>query len=359
MKSEDQHTHSEIIIVRRGGHDDHDDHHGGVWKIAYADFMTAMMALFLVMWLVNAKDEEEKAVIANYFNPIKLVDHETTIRGVKQNDAENDNTSFVDPKLGEGAQSENGQLNFAEEAELMRDPYTGLEKIVDVKRTVKDHSDKNTENSMSMEQENGDSKETSKVGTDYYDPFSLNYWNQHSVSNALVKAETPLAFQQLAQENFLPSQESLDFAKELTDFMKETVNDHHVSVYVEPTREGVIIELMDQPQREMFRVGSSVPTVETVEMIGEMAKIIAKHQGDVIISGHTDSRPYRSANRDNWQLSTARAQMAYYMLVRGGLDEKRILRVEGYADRDLKNTADPYAAENRRISIFIRTPNGE
>ncbi len=36
----------EIIIVRRGRHDDHDGHHGGVWKIAYADFMTAMMAFF-------------------------------------------------------------------------------------------------------------------------------------------------------------------------------------------------------------------------------------------------------------------------------------------------------------------------
>ncbi|ABM44931.1 hypothetical protein X471_01194 [Bartonella bacilliformis str. Heidi Mejia] len=357
MKSEDQHTHSEIIIVRRGGHDDHDDHHGGVWKIAYADFMTAMMALFLVMWLVNAKDEEEKAVIANYFNPIKLVDHETTIRGVKQNDAEDNNTPSVDPTRREEAQSENGQLNLTEEAELMRDPYTGLEKIVDAKRTMQDQSDKNAENSTSMEQENGDSRENSKVGIDYYDPFSLNYWKQ-AASDALVKAETPLAFQKLAQENF-PSQESIDFAKELTEFMKETVNDHHVSVYVEPIKEGVIIELMDQPQREMFRVGSSLPTAETVEVIGEMAKIIAKHQGDVIISGHTDSRPYRSANRDNWQLSTARAQMAYYMLVRGGLDEKRILRVEGYADRDLKNKADPYAAENRRISIFIRNPNGE
>lgn len=39
-------TKREIIIVRRGGHDDHEAHHGGVWKIAYADFMTAMMAFF-------------------------------------------------------------------------------------------------------------------------------------------------------------------------------------------------------------------------------------------------------------------------------------------------------------------------
>ena len=47
--------------------------------------------------------------------------------------------------------------------------------------------------------------------------------------------------------------------------------------------------------------------------------------------------------------------MAYYMLTRGGLDQKRILRVEGYADRDPKIPADPYAAQNRRIDIFLKT----
>ena len=63
----------EIIIVKRGGHGDH-GHHGGAWKIAFADFMTAMMALFLVLWLINAANEETKKSVASYFNPVKLVD---------------------------------------------------------------------------------------------------------------------------------------------------------------------------------------------------------------------------------------------------------------------------------------------
>ena len=46
--------------------------------------------------------------------------------------------------------------------------------------------------------------------------------------------------------------------------------------------------------------------------------------------------------------------MAYYMLVRGGLDEKRVERVEGYADRKLKVPNNPLADENRRIEIFLR-----
>src|ERR1700731_353542 len=58
-----------IIIVKRrkkGG----EGHHGGAWKVAYADFVTAMMAFFLVMWLVTAVSKDKRAAIFEYFkNP--------------------------------------------------------------------------------------------------------------------------------------------------------------------------------------------------------------------------------------------------------------------------------------------------
>ncbi|KML39174.1 MULTISPECIES: flagellar motor protein MotB, partial [Burkholderia] len=41
-----------LVVVRRKKGEDHDAHHGGAWKIAYADFVTAMMAFFLLMWLL-------------------------------------------------------------------------------------------------------------------------------------------------------------------------------------------------------------------------------------------------------------------------------------------------------------------
>jgi len=50
-------------IIQAGGH------HGGAWKVAYADFVTAMMAFFLLMWLLNATTEEQRQGIAAYFNP--------------------------------------------------------------------------------------------------------------------------------------------------------------------------------------------------------------------------------------------------------------------------------------------------
>ncbi len=73
--------HPEIIIIKRkGGHAA--GHHGGAWKIAFADFMTAMMAFFLVLWIINATDKDTKTVIARYFNPTKLENPARARKGV-------------------------------------------------------------------------------------------------------------------------------------------------------------------------------------------------------------------------------------------------------------------------------------
>lgn len=57
------------IIVKKIIADDHGGHHGGAWKVAYADFVTAMMAFFLLMWLIGATDEDQRKAIADYFAP--------------------------------------------------------------------------------------------------------------------------------------------------------------------------------------------------------------------------------------------------------------------------------------------------
>ncbi|WCR10238.1 chemotaxis protein MotB [Paracoccus stylophorae] len=57
------------IIVRRADGSAEAGHHGGAWKVAYADFVTAMMAFFLLMWLLNATTEKQRAGLADYFNP--------------------------------------------------------------------------------------------------------------------------------------------------------------------------------------------------------------------------------------------------------------------------------------------------
>jgi chemotaxis protein MotB len=118
--------------------------------------------------------------------------------------------------------------------------------------------------------------------------------------------------------------------------------------------EGILISLTDDFNFGMFAIGSAEPqprVVRAMEMIGEL---LAAQPGSFVIRGHTDSRAYKSRAFDNWRLSSARAQMAAYMLMRGKLDERRIERVEGHSDRALRNTLDPLAAENRRIEILLR-----
>jgi chemotaxis protein MotB len=124
---------------------------------------------------------------------------------------------------------------------------------------------------------------------------------------------------------------------------------------VAETENGVLISVSDQSNFGMFEIGSAVPNRDTVLAMEKISKILSTHKGRIRIDGHTDGRPFKSDTYDNWRLSTARAQTAYYMLVRAGLDEKRVMEVAGFADRKLKIKDDPYADANRRIEILLET----
>ena len=82
---------SEVVIIRRRSGEDEGKHHGGVWKIAYADFMTAMMAFFLVMWLINSTDKKTLTQVATYFNPMRLTDKKPNPKGLHEPDAAESN----------------------------------------------------------------------------------------------------------------------------------------------------------------------------------------------------------------------------------------------------------------------------
>ena len=61
------------VIIKRVKKASHDGHHGGAWKVAYADFVTAMMAFFLLMWLLGSTTKAQRQGIADYFKtPLKV-----------------------------------------------------------------------------------------------------------------------------------------------------------------------------------------------------------------------------------------------------------------------------------------------
>ncbi|HUY68995.1 MAG TPA: flagellar motor protein MotB, partial [Alphaproteobacteria bacterium] len=72
-----------IIIIRKkkkgGGHG---GHHGGAWKVAYADFVTAMMSFFLLLWLLNVTTDIQRRGIADYFSPASVSKSESGAGGV-------------------------------------------------------------------------------------------------------------------------------------------------------------------------------------------------------------------------------------------------------------------------------------
>jgi chemotaxis protein MotB len=407
----DPETHREIVIVRRG-REHEEGHHGGVWKIAYADFMTAMMAFFLVMWLINAANEETKAAVAAYFNPVKLMDRQSRPKGIEEIDNQEGKVRFesLDATEAETKSARNEKQvqspPATEERQIFKDPYAVLAEIATESGVLQNRSAAGEGGSNRAGPSTG-----AEGGDAYRDPFNPNYWSTHVEDEIFPLADSPVtpppsqdeaiapkpseAFEvqakqvalekrmaagaPLADAKTAPSNDvrptnaekaatakdeksgaveinaARELAAEILQKTSTSSEEKAPDISVVPMEDGVMIQLTDRVDYGMFAIGSAKPDKRVVQVLDEIAKIIATRKGDVIISGHTDARPFKSETYDNWRLSSARAHMAYYMLTRGGLNAKRILRVEGYADRDPKIPADPYAAQNRRIDIFLKT----
>jgi len=398
----------EILIVRRI-EDDEGTAKGGAWKIAHADFMTAMMAFFLIMWLVGVSDQETKAGVANYFNPVQLADSTSNKKGLDdpQNvppERETDNNKKGREKgsgLGTGGKSEQLQKPRFKEGALFQDPYAVLAKIAE-------EIEPNPHDTLGADVTPGESDVPGlKSGEAFRDPFDPLYWQVAPVEE--MKAETPpkpgtaspapakAEIDVLASSNSkalvadrpasktasaaAPAESKVppesqgsagagasvaasDDAADLkaTELKREIMNAVQPGTDAAPkpqievrrTGAGTMISLTDDFNFSMFAVGSAEPHAKVVQAMAKIAAILQSRPGKIVIRGHTDSRPFKSANYDNWRLSHARAQMALYMLVRGGLDENRIVRVEGHADRDPKIPSDPKADQNRRVEILLQ-----
>lgn len=406
--NDEETTIQELVIIRRRGGGDDEPHHGGVWKIAYADFMTAMMAFFLVMWLINATDKKVLTQVATYFNPLRLTDKAPTPRGLHDSDTGASGTenepgdSLV--KDGKSRSSKVGPQQKIQEDALFKDPYGSLAKLAEQAIA---NEPKTREKSTSGEAKNAEG--TLAGGEAFRDPFDPQY--RQSVSRPQTQVERSEPTEQRptpenqAARDASASQESTGPAKaenqnvaektttpqpdtamakpsdadakqttqtdaaeagkleagKLEMEIKQAVDRLAIGtvpgIEVTTTEDGLLISLTDKFDFGMFAIASAEPRPAMVLVMERIAKLLQARPGQLVVRGHTDARPFRSATYDNWRLSSARAHMAYYMLVRGGVEEKRFLRVEGYADRALKVPSDPEAAQNRRIEILLRRPN--
>ena len=396
--------HGEIIIVRRGG--DHEDgHHGGAWKIAFADFMTAMMCFFLVMWLINAANEQTKASVASYFNPVKLVDRNTNKKGLDDvGDAPtvSGETENTEAKTAAKAKTDAPTHSDAVEetpkhsdASFFADPYAVLAEI---------SAETGRQQNLSEKGEGGASDsgpaDGAAGGEAYRDPFAPDFWTNQVAQNVpeaeasadrpeakegaepdpapaaaapAAAAAPPLPVPAPRPEAPQPSgaraaahaeaEPPAPAAEKAADEIREKIAENFKpgdkaaeEVSVKATDKGVEISITEGLDFGMFEIGSALPEKALVAAMDKIGAVLKERNGRINIKGHTDARPFHNKAYDNWRLSTARAQAAYYMLVRAGLDEKRVAAISGVADREPKDSADPLAAANRRIEILLELP---
>lgn len=390
MSDDKDHMASEVVIVRRRKGSGEEGHHGGAWKIAYADFMTAMMAFFLVMWLVNMTDDKTIVQIANYFNPIQLTDRSPSQKGLHDSDpmalgkspkASAGPEESVEKKLPpnpgrERMEKARQERSAADETKLFLDPMKLLDDVAadadldpqagergPLSGAVDDRSAMPQQPEPRLFDPFDPRAARGKADARASDPQQASRQNADgpSVPPAAAPAETP---SQSGQDAASPQPGPAPHeAGALTAMVRATLmtavaglDGARPAVSVEETSEGVLVSIMDGDDFEMFRRGSAEPLPETLAVITRLGDVIRHAQGKVVVRGHTDARTFRRSTYDNWRLSTARAHMAHYMLRRAGIPDARIEKIEGFADSHLRLPGDPFAAANRRIEYLIRRP---
>lgn len=278
-------------------------HHGGAWKVAYADFVTAMMAFFLLLWLLNAVTEEQKRGIAQYFKPTIAPQNQQSQQAILNGQpavmtaVEGASAAQADVDIQDAQDDAEDNPNKASDDEnpVPADPAQNAEKPVDVKEA----------------------------------------------QEVVAKAE---------QQQFEDVKQKIEQQIQQDPGLADLKN----NIDIQQTPEGLLIQLLDKEKVSMFPTGSASMNERSRQLLSLVAHVVAPLDNKLSISGHTDGTPYRGrADYSNWELSTDRANAARRALVNAGVNGDRIDNISGRADTDPKIKDNPLSPENRRISIVL------
>lgn len=288
----DEDTKEQPIIIKKikkGG-----GHHGGAWKVAYADFVTAMMAFFLLLWLLNVTTDEQLNAISNFFDPThpKVSASQSGAGGV----------------LGGLTMSPDGAMTSNKERIVQPPPGS-------------------TGGNSAMN--------AAKASTDPK-PTPVE-----KAKESMRKSE---------EDRFKKAQDALKIAMQESPALAALAK----HLLVDMTPEGLRIQIVDQKGEPMFASGSARMYEKTRNLITEVGSIITDLPNQISVRGHTDSVPYgHGSDYTNWELSTDRAHSSRRVLLESGLPVVRIDNVIGKAATEPLLPDDPTAAQNRRISIVL------
>ena len=278
-----------IKRIKKGGHG---GHHGGAWKVAYADFVTAMMAFFLLMWLINTTTPEQKRGIADYFAPQSIAQTLSGSGGV-----------LGGKVMGEESARAGGAASVFQK----NSPASPVSK---------------TKSTQAQASQGGGSQSRS----------------ESSDGSSAQDGEFAHAAEAIHQ--------AINANPDLAQLSKQVI--------MEQTPDGLRIQLVDQDGRPMFRQGTAEPMPYAKRLLAEIGRIVDRLPNRVSISGHTDGAVFEGPNgTTNWELSAARANAGRALLAAGGLNADRIYEVAGKAGSEPLLPEDPNASANRRLSITL------
>jgi len=289
------------IIVRRKKRGSHGGHHGGAWKVAYADFVTAMMSFFLLLWLLNVTTSDQRKGLADYFAPASISKSESGAGGVMGGKS-------LNPK---GAQLSDSSPPSIDDRVI---PTVG-------------------------KGEEGDEETAGKAehpeGAEGKPPQT-----EQELAEAMRREEA------LFEEAEGALRKAIEGSPALQDLAQQMVIDR--------TPEGLRIQILDREKFSMFPSGGSVPYERGRDLLRLVGKVIARLPNKISVTGHTDSSPFPAGSRrNNWTLSSERATVSLDELVAGGVNPNRVVRVVGMADREPFVADNPKDPRNRRISIVL------
>jgi chemotaxis protein MotB len=247
------------IIIKRKKIISGGGHHGGAWKVAYADFVTAMMAFFLMLWLLGSVTEDKRKGIADYFSP----------------------TFSLQSQSGGG------------EGVLGGTSFSVVESLTD------------------------------KIAT------KERFDAESQLLQEIQKALEAFSGQTAAPELLL----------------------QHVNIRL--TDEGLVVDIFDLPGSPLFDATGNSPNPVLIALADIIAQAFALVQNPVAIAAHSASFP--SVIRENpvWPLTVGRAMAMRQELLGRGLDDLRISRVVGHADRAPALIENPMAVRNNRLEVVL------
>ncbi|MEO1139053.1 MAG: flagellar motor protein MotB [Pseudomonadota bacterium] len=268
-------------VIAGGGH------HGGAWKVAYADFVTAMMAFFLLMWLLNATTEQQRKGIADYFSP----------------------TIPINRISGGGDGDFGGDSVFSEEA--LPQNGTGATN----QRPTESHQGRG---------EMGVSEEGANLTT----------------TDPSAEAAEAAQFEKIEEMLLGRGGEST--------VSRETMR--HIITRV--TDEGLVIELFDLENAQLFKGETANPTPLLHELAELLASVSNLVKNEIAVEGHTRAVPIVRAENPVWNLSVARADRMRTLMEGHDVRSKRMNRVTGHADREpvLENAL---STRNNRLEVIL------